>query len=129
MAKRIAVGIIATTWAAFLGFIAAWVMWMWIYGIGSSVIADQEHYDHADAVHAAGVFAGLLCGIACVVVSRRPFLLAFLVYLLAGLTFVVLPIPSWQAGVRNFFTSLAFWTVAVVLWKPVRRLMRFAPRD
>ena len=102
-------------WAGLLGFVAAWVMWEWIYGIGSRVIEDHENYEYASSVHLAGVIASSVSAIACAILSRRPFLSAFLIHLTAGLTFVIIPIGSWQAGVRNYFVALVIWT-AIIVW-------------
>ena len=107
-------------WAALLGYIGAWVAWMYIYGIGSRVIQDQEHYAYANAIHIAGTIIGVLCGILTMVISKRPYLAPFLIHFLAGLAFLVLPFHAWQAGIRNYFSAILVFT-ALITWLMRRR--------
>jgi xanthine/uracil/vitamin C permease (AzgA family) len=115
MNDAVPIRIISVMWSALLGFVAAWVVWMWIYSIGERVIQDQEHFDYAHTVHIAGIIASLIAGIACALWARRPFLSAFLIHLVTGIGFVLIPLYSWQAGIRNYFVTLAVWT-AVTVW-------------
>ena len=114
MNKKILIKTISVIWAALLGFATAWVMWMLIYGIGSRVIQDQEHVDYEKLILLAGVIASSIVGIACVFLSRRPFLSAFLIHLVVGINFVIIPVASWQSGVWNYFVTLGVWTVITV---------------
>ena len=106
--------VMSVIWVAPTGFIAARVMWMMIYGIGSRVIKDQEHYDYANTVHLAGVIASSIAGIACFLRSCRPFLSAFLIHLITGISFVIIPIASWQTGIIKYFIALEVLTVITV---------------
>lgn len=58
MNKKTLIKTLSVIWAALLGFAAAWVMWILIYGIGSRVIQDQEYVDYENSILLAGVLAG-----------------------------------------------------------------------
>ena len=92
---------LAVPWGVLIGYLAAWTLWMSIYGIGTRVIQDWEHYEYASRVQWVGTVAGGLIGLFSSILIRRPMLFVLLGHLCAGLVaFAALNMltDSWRLG-------------------------------
>jgi hypothetical protein len=98
---------LAVPWGLLIGYIAAWALWMMIYGIGARVIEDWDHYEYAGRVHLAGTVVGGIIGLAAGILCRRPLTTVFLCHLVAGLAATFLPMGSWGWGLATYSAWLA----------------------
>lgn len=112
MTEKTVFRFLAVPWGLLIGYVAAWTLWMMIYGIGARVIEDWEHYEYARRVHLAGTVVGGIIGLAAGILCRRPLTTVFLCHLVAGLAATFLPMGSWRWGLATYSSWLA---VALVL--------------
>jgi len=113
MTKKTVFRFLAIPWGLLIGYVAAWTLWMMIYGIGTRVIEDWEHYEYAGRVRLAGTVVGGIVGIAAGILCRRPLTMVLLSHLVAGLAATFLPMGSWRWGLATYSSWLAvIWVVA-----------------
>jgi len=116
MTRKTIFGVLAVLWGGLIGFMAAWTLWMMIYGIGGRVIEDWEHYQYAGRVHLVGTVFGGIIGLAAGICCRRPLTTTFLCHLVAGLAATFLPMGSWRWGLATYTTWLAVALVIVAVF-------------
>jgi hypothetical protein len=51
-----------TAMGAALGLMSAWIVWEWIYGIGSRVVSDELFFELRDSVACSGLIVGAISG-------------------------------------------------------------------
>jgi hypothetical protein len=112
IAQRTIYRTLAVPWGVLIGYVAAWTLWMMIYGIGARVIEDWEHYEYAGRVHLAGTVVGGAIGLVAGIWCHRPLTTVSLCHLVAGLGATFLPMGSWRWGLATYAASL---TVALVV--------------
>ena len=123
MTQRTIYRIIAVPWGVLIGYVAAWTLWMMIYGIGARVIEDWEHYEYAGYVHLAGTVFGGIVGLAAGRWCGRPMATVLLCHLVAGLAATFLPMGSWRWGLATYSAWLAVALVVAAAFQK-KRIMK-----
>src|SRR5687767_9817040 len=89
---------------AVLGYATAWFVWQFIYGIGSRVVSDQEHYELLSVVPGWGALAGACSGLAvCCLPSGRRMSSFATVHGLSALCGMYAGSSGWRAGLYGYF--------------------------
>jgi hypothetical protein len=112
------------SWLA--GVMGAFLVWNFIYSIGSRVVTDEIHYQLSASVIRWGGIAGALMGLVVVSLLRRPapgVLIAG--HALAAICGFLGGSVGWQEGLWGYFGAVA----AVVISVAFRALFRFILRD
>jgi len=114
---------VASSWLA--GLFGASLLWNFIYSIGSRVVTDETHYRLHDSVTTWGGIAGVLAGLAIVLLLRRPAPGVLAIgHALALVTGFFGGSVGWQQGLWAYFGAL----VALVIWVVFRAPFRFRSR-
>ncbi len=108
------------SWLA--GVTGAFLVWDFIYSIGSRVVTDEIHYQLSDSVTRWGGVAGAVAGLAVVLLLRRPapgvlvgcHALAIVAGFFGGSV-------GYQEGLWSYFGALAAFVICVAF----RALFRF----
>jgi len=103
---------VAGSWLA--GIIGAFLVWNFIYGIGSRVVTDEIHHQFEGSVTRWGGVAGALVGLAVVLLLRRPapgVLIAG--HVLATIAGFFGGSVGWQEGLWVYFGGLLAFVVYV----------------
>jgi hypothetical protein len=98
----------------FAGVTGAFLVWNFIYSIGSRVVTDEVHYQLDDSVTRWGGLAGAVAGLAIVVLLRRP-APGVLVggHALATVAGFSGGSAGWQEGLWAYFGALAAFVICV----------------
>ncbi len=111
---------VAASW--FVGQFCASHVWLFIYGIGQSVIEDETYYRLADTVARWGGIAGTLYALAIVLLLHRPAAGVLVAgHAIAAVTGCVGGSVGWQQGLWAYFGALVVFVIVVAF----RGLFRF----
>jgi hypothetical protein len=106
----------------FAGVTGAFLVWNFIYSIGSRVVTDEIHYRLADSVTRWGGVAGGVAGLAVVVLLRRPAPGVLVgAYAFATVAGFFGGSVGWQEGLWAYFGALAAFVICIAF----RALFRF----
>lgn len=89
-----------------IGFIAAWLIWNMIYGVGNRVIQDWEYEKYLSTVSVCGGLIGSALGLFSGLFTLHPISVLVASYGLAIMDFVLSPYVSWQDGLANYSVAL-----------------------
>ncbi len=91
------------------GYVGAWFVWNFIYGIGSRVVTDELYADLREIIPYRGAIAASIIGaVACCLPVRYGLLGLVATHILAVMAGVIGGNFGWREGLVGFFGTHAF---------------------